>query len=224
MKSNKNTTFYLCLIILFINILHLPSCKKEAKLSIKLEKKFLLEGDRKTNFYDPGGVAVDKDGNIYVADSGNQRVVKFNSRGEFITNFGRKGQGPGEFLSPWQIAIYDNELYVYDWGRNIQKFNLDGQYISGFTLRGGTFLDFNIDSKGNIYVGRWTSVKERFLVEKFSNDGKIIKRFCEPVEAPTRPLTLILNNIKLCIDTQDNIYVGFRYINKIRKYNSRGEF
>jgi len=223
MKRIKNGIFYLYLIIIFFNFLYLPSCKNEAKLSIKLEKKFSLKGDGNTNFYEPGGIAVDKDGNIYVADSGNERIVIFNSKGEFIKSFGRKGQGPGEFLSPWQIAIYNNELYVYDWGRNIQKFHLDGQYISGFSLRGGTFLDFDIDSKGNIYVGRWTSIKESFLVEKFSNEGKIINRFCEPIEATTRPLALILNNIKLCVDNHDNIYIGFRYINKIRKYNSNQE-
>lgn len=223
MKRINSVIFYLCLIIIFINFLNLPSCKKESKLSIKLEKKFSFEGDGKINFYEPGGVAVDKNGNIYVSDSGNQRIAQFNSRGEFINSFGRRGQGPGEFLSPWQIAIYDHEIYVYDWGRNIQKFNLDGQYISGFTLRGGTFLDLDIDSKGNIYVGRWTSIKESYLIEKFDSNGTLIKRFCEPVEAPSRPLSLILNNTKLCIDNQDNIYVAFRYINKIRKYNSEGK-
>jgi len=223
MKLTYNIAFFLCLIILFIITQYFSSCKKEDTLSIKLEKKFSLEGDSKTYFYEPGGVAVDKNGNIYVSDSGNQRIVRFNSKGEFIKSFGRKGQGPGEFLSPWQIAIYDNELYVYDWGRNIQKFNVDGQYISGFTLRGGTFLDLDIDSKGNIYVGRWTSIKESYLIEKFDSNGTLIKRFCEPVEAPSRPLSLILNNTKLCIDNQDNIYVAFRYINKIQKYNAEGE-
>ena len=57
---------------------------------------------------------------------------------------------------------------------------------------------------------------------KFDNRGNLIKNFCKPEEAPTRPLALILNNIKLCLDPQDNIWVAFRYKNKIRKYDSEG--
>lgn len=222
--ANKRKIFlFLSLTSLVIISLCLHSCEKDTELSIKLEKKFTLEGDGVTPFYEPGGVTVDNDGNIYVADSGNQRIVKFNLEGKFIKSFGTKGQGPGEFLSPWQMAIHNDEIYVYDWRRNIQKFTLDGAYILGFNLRGGIFLDFVIDSEGYIYVGRWTSDKENFLIEKFDSNGNLIKRFCESIVAQTRPLTLIYNNSKLCIDNQDNIYISFRYINKIRKYNSDGE-
>lgn len=222
--ANKQKLFvFLPFISLIIISLYLQSCRVDSKLDIKLNKKFTLEGDGVTSFYEPGGITVDRDGNIYVADSGNQRVVKFSSEGKFIKRFGTKGQGPGEFLSPWQIAIYNDEVYVYDWGRNIQRFTLDGAYISGFNLRGGIFLDIVIDSDGYIYVCRWTSVEKQSLIEKFDIHGNLIKRFCEPIEAQTRPLTLIYNNSKMCIDNHDNIYIAFRYINKIRKYNSDGE-
>ena len=83
MKLTNNTAFFLCLIILFIITQYFSSCKKEDTLSIKLEKKFSLEGDSKTYFYEPGGVAVDKNGNIYVSDSGNQRIVKL-KKNDFI--------------------------------------------------------------------------------------------------------------------------------------------
>jgi hypothetical protein len=223
MVNERKFILYFCLITIFVNSLCFQSCKREPVLSLRLEEKFVLKGDGVTPFYEPGGVTVDNNGNIYVADSGNQRIVKFNSEGKFLKSFGTKGQGPGEFLSPWQLAVYNNEIYVYDWRRNIQKFTLNGAYITGFNLRGGIFLDFVIDSEGNIYVGRWTSDKENFLIEKFDSNGNLIKRFCESIKAQTRPLTLIYNNSKLCIDNQDNIYIAFRYINKIRKYNSDGE-
>lgn len=214
---------FIALFILIFSFINHYSCKKETGLSITHEKKFVLDGDGKTAFYEPGGVAVDQEGNIYVADSGNQRVVKFNPEGKFVKSFGRKGQGPGEFISPGQLAIFGNEIYVYDWRRNIQKFSQNGEYISGFDLRGGTFLDFDIDSKGNIYVGRWAYGKDKFLIEKYNSDGTFILRFCEPIEATSRPLALIINNTKLAIDEKDNIFVAFRYINKIRKFNSSGK-
>jgi len=213
----------LSLIVLFVNSVYFSACRMEDKLSIKLEKKFVLEGDGITNFYEPGNMAVDEEGNIYVADSGNQRVVKFNSQGEFINNFGREGQGPGEFQCPWQLEIYNNEIYVYDWNRNIQKFTLDGTYLSGFNLRGGIYLDMAADSNGYIYLGRLTTLKESFLVEKYDSEGNQILRFCKPLEPPKKPLALVYNNSKLCIDKNDNIYVAFRYINRIQKYNSAGK-
>jgi len=55
--------------------------------------------------------------------------VKFNLEGKFIKSFGTKGQGPGEFLSPWQMAIHNDEIYVYDWRRNIQKFTINEFFI-----------------------------------------------------------------------------------------------
>jgi hypothetical protein len=64
-----------CLVCLFTFLVSLPYCKKEVRLNIRLEEKFSIKGDGKTSFYDPGGIAVDRDGNIYVADSGNYRVV-----------------------------------------------------------------------------------------------------------------------------------------------------
>ena len=218
----KLFVFFSCMALIIIS-LSLQSCRVDSELGIRLIKKFALEGDGVTPLYEPGGITVDRDGNIYVADSGNQRVVKFSSEGKFIKSFGTKGQGPGEFLSPWQIAIYNDEVYVYDWSRNIQKFTREGTYISRFNLRGGIFLDFVIDSDGYIYVCRWTSVEEQSLIEKFDIHGNLIKRFCEPIEAQTRPLALIYNNSKMCIDNHDNIFIAFRYINKIRKYNSDGE-
>lgn len=218
----KNYSFIFSIVVYLSVFIILASCQKEAELRISLEKKYILEGDGKTDFYEPGGVAVDEEGNIYIADSGNQRVLKFSDEGEFIKNFGRKGQGPGEFQCPWLLEIYDGEIFVYDWNRNIQKFTLNGEYLSGFKLKGGIYLDFVMDSKGCIYLGRLTSRKGNFLIEKFDSEGSEIIKFCEMIEPPTRPLVLIYNNSKLCVDGHDNIYIAFRYINKIRKYNSDG--
>ena len=110
----------------------LSACSDGSSPSFSLEKKFDLDGDGVIPFFEPGGVAVDHGGNIYVADSGNQRIVKFDSGGRFIKSLGSKGRGPGEFLCPWQVVIHDREMIVYDWRRNIQRFTLEGDYISGF--------------------------------------------------------------------------------------------
>ena len=57
----------------------------------------------------PHSVAVDTSGMVYVGEGGGQR---FTSEGQFVTSFGRKGEGPGEFKCPRGLAV-DNSGVVY---------------------------------------------------------------------------------------------------------------
>ncbi|MBP9115548.1 MAG: SBBP repeat-containing protein, partial [Acidimicrobiia bacterium] len=43
----------------------------------------------------PRGIAVDSLGNVYVSDQYNNRVVKFDSSGNFVSKFGSSGSGDG---------------------------------------------------------------------------------------------------------------------------------
>ena len=63
-------------------------------------------------FYYPLGVAVDGNGNIYVADSNNYRIQKFTSGGQFVATWGSRGEEEGEFNDPAHVAVDDSD-YVY---------------------------------------------------------------------------------------------------------------
>lgn len=65
---------------------------------------------------------------VYVADSGNDRIQKFDSTGAFITKWGFQGSGDGEFNKPAGIDVdISGNVYVVDTNnRRIQKFNLIG--------------------------------------------------------------------------------------------------
>src|SRR5262245_6234 len=64
----------------------------------------------------PRGIGVDAAGNVYVADSGNDRVEKFTAGGAFITAWGSYGTGPGQFKQVLGIAIAQNgEVIVTVW-------------------------------------------------------------------------------------------------------------
>jgi DNA-binding beta-propeller fold protein YncE len=67
------------------------------------------------NFAAPSNVAVDKDGNVYVTDTLNDRVEIFDADGGFISTFGKNGDSIGCFARPKGIAVDgDGHIWVAD--------------------------------------------------------------------------------------------------------------
>ncbi len=79
------------------------------------------------NFFGPRGIAIYND-EIYVVDTGNERVQVFGLDGMFHRAFGGNGTGPSQFLEPVGIAIDSNGLvYVADTNNGrISVFSVDG--------------------------------------------------------------------------------------------------
>ena len=86
------------------------------------------------NFAKPTGLAVDKDGNLYVADTMNNRIEEFDADGQFIRAWGKNGDGPGYFARPKGVAIdSDGNIWVADGMQDrVQVFNQDLQYCISF--------------------------------------------------------------------------------------------
>jgi sugar lactone lactonase YvrE len=86
------------------------------------------------DFARPTGLAVDPDGNLYVADTLNNRVEIFDADGKFITTFGKAGDGPGYFSRPKGVAIdSDGHIWVVDGMQDrVQVFNREAQLLISF--------------------------------------------------------------------------------------------
>lgn len=105
----------------------------------------------------PTNVAVDKDGDVYVADTLNDRVQIFDADGNFITMFGKNGDGPGSFSRPKGIAVdSDKHIWIADaMQQRVKVFNREGQLLIYFGQAGnwpGQFsalYDIAIDQKFN---------------------------------------------------------------------------
>ncbi len=84
------------------------------------------------DFGAPQCVAVDKDGNIYVTDTLNNRVEIFDAEGGFIGQFGKAGDGPGYFARPKGIAVdADGHIWVADSMQDrLQVFNREGRLLT----------------------------------------------------------------------------------------------
>ena len=85
-------------------------------------------------FKTPYSIAVDRSGQVYVADTANNRIQAFTGDGGFLARFGRSGgdgtagSGAGEFHGPYGVATdCRGNLYVSDEGNNrIEKFGSPG--------------------------------------------------------------------------------------------------
>lgn len=132
-------------------------------------------------FSSPRALAIDKTGNIYVADAWNHRIQKFTANGQFITSWGRQGNDEGEFNEPSGLALdRNNNIYVVDRNNNrIQKFTADGRFLKkwGTKGNGNDQLDdprgIVIDGSGDIFV----TDKSNNRVQKFTADGHYITTF-----------------------------------------------
>lgn len=90
--------------------------------------KFGTNGSGNTNFNNPGQIARDSSGNIYIADNGNSRVKKHQADGTYTSSI-TSGLG-----ATTGVAVdFSGNIYVVDDGNNlIKKFN------SSFTLQWST--------------------------------------------------------------------------------------
>src|SRR5207247_8204409 len=96
----------------------------------------------------------------YVTDEINNRVQKFDSRGNFLAKWGKEGNGPGQFNAPWGIAVDAlGNVYVTDAGNHrLQKFTSNGAFICQWGNRGNTLGQTNfpygiaVDREGFVYV------------------------------------------------------------------------
>ena len=86
-------------------------------------------------FHGPEGVCFDAKGFVYIADSGNGRVQKFDEKGGFILQFGRTGEYEGEMKSPTDVAILGGKAYVTDTeNKRIAVFDDCGNFLANYSL------------------------------------------------------------------------------------------
>lgn len=117
-------------------------------------------GSEPSRLKNPRGIALDATGNIWIADTGNDRLQKFNADGNLLQVIGRSGSGEGELRSPSGVAVSPKgNLMVADTGnRRVQVFSPKGVFLGAFSTSGrkdGQFKEpvaVAVDSSDNIYI------------------------------------------------------------------------
>lgn len=145
------------------------------------------EGKRLNN---PKGIAANEKGDVYVADTGNNRIVRFfNPKKElkFVLAIGGKGALPGYFNAPKDVAMDANDMvYVADTGNHrIQVIRPDNRLDLWFGKQG--VKDGELWHPSGIAVTngkeKWSYYKDAFMVvidldgtrvQKFGLDGEFL--------------------------------------------------
>ncbi|MFN0086881.1 MAG: peptidyl-alpha-hydroxyglycine alpha-amidating lyase family protein [Blastocatellia bacterium] len=113
-------------------------CTPEGRVLMVLGNRQGTAGnnDSKDAFNEPTAIAFARNGDFYVSDGYvNARVVKFNRDGEYLTHWGRKGTGDGEFNLVHDVCLDSEErVYVADrTNQRIQIFDGNGKFLGKWT-------------------------------------------------------------------------------------------
>ena len=210
---------------------------KEPKISLEYVKNIgdLESDDENVLFYMPTDIAVDDEGNVYVLDSGNHRIQKFDPQGNFIASFGRQGQGPGEFQYPQSIDIdAQGFMYVSDSGnQKIQILKQDGaldKEIKRTDEAPGIIRvrsDRMIMGQGSsVYSFGMARMEEEQelpkLIKILDMDADVQKEFGDQKDYKDMLVNRIGNRYHFAVDKQSNVYVSFDYQNRVEKYDPEG--
>jgi DNA-binding beta-propeller fold protein YncE len=198
------------------------ACGEELIRFVQWQVSTLAGDGAAAQFNEPSGLAIDSEGNVYVADRGNHRIRMINPNG-YVTTLAEAGTAL--FNNPEGVIVDSNRnVYVADWGNHsIKMISPTGQVTtlagsdSGFADGQGADAQFNqpsdvaIDSTGNIYVADRANNSIRMI-----NTGRNVSTLeigvTDPFNSPAG----------VAVDSTGNVYVADTHNHRIRMINSDG--
>ena len=177
-------------------------------------------------FNRPVAMAVDAAGNVWVADKENDRLEKFNPKGEYLAQIGSFGAGNGQLNEPRGVAIdAAGNIWVADAGNaRIEEFSAAGAYIRqigpGESATDGTLQipsGIAIGAEGNIFVTDQGLKQVRKYLPAPKTDGKYFVNSWNGFTTPANMATDPEGDIWIVDTGQNKIY-------ELRKDSMRARF
>ena len=208
-----------------------PEISPEETTSTEQEIRNIFEFKRIISHEDmnaPGLITLDPKGNLFVADSGSDRILKYSPEGEFLLSWGGRGNDNGKFSKPIGIAVEgDGNILVTDSQHaRVQRFTPDGEFIDMWGSHVNIGGDLHaprgiaIDFENNIYVtdGYPGNTKAPPRVRKFTPGGELLKSWgYEGSEEH-----LLMFPFGIVVDGEGKVYVADTHNHCVQVYDSQG--
>jgi len=180
-----------------------------------------------------GNLAIDGSGNVFVADTGNQRVQIFDSSGTLVGTFGSYGAGNYQFDCPAGVAINpaNGDIFVVDrCNQRVQVFNSSRVYKATIGTTGEIGTDnahlnwpwgVAVDSAGNIYVA--DTENDRLLKCTLSGANGVCSTFVGEVDVVDTDFGH-LHPFSVATDASGRVYVADDWNVRVLVYDSSGAY
>jgi uncharacterized protein (TIGR03663 family) len=187
-------------------------------------------GNQPGQLADPKNLALAPDGSLYVVDTFNHRIQKFDRDGKFVLAWGSEGSEDGQFKEPWGVAVAPSgDVYVADtWNHRIQRFDANGTFK---TKWGAQQLVGNArDATGNFFGPRAIAIDQsgsvlvtdtgNHRVQRFDADGKFLAVYGGRGAGDG----LFAEPVGVAVDRSGNVYVADTWNHRIQKLDPNGKF
>ena len=185
-------------------------------------------GDGQLNL--PVGISADAQGNIWVADTYNNRIQEFSREGKYLTSFGEEGSGPGQLRDPYGLAIDpDGNVWVADTENDrIQKFSATGEYLGQFGEEGTGPGQF--ERPGRIAINPegtrlWVTDIDNNRIQELSYNPKTREAtFIKAIGEEGTGDGQFATPYGVAIGPEGNIWVADTGNHRIQEFSSAGEY
>lgn len=179
----------------------------------------------------PTQLCTDSDGNIYILDSGEKRIMVYAPDGTFLMQIGREGRGPGEILGNNPVLTIDrnNILYLIDDALNrVTLYSTNGDVIHSFNFRGSFIASAAVNRRGEIALV--TPATNKPLVTLYNRNGEIVSTIgkTESIgniwfpDKPTAVTTINLNQGNIAFNSGDELFLVFKSRPVFQLYSGEG--
>ena len=236
-KLNCKFYFILLTISTLSLFVYMISMAPDVYSSYVVISKWGSYGMANGQFDAPFSAIVDSSGNVFVSDTINNRIQKFQLSNPcpagtkqivsgicFVTKWGSQGTADGQFNYPYGIAVDSSgNVFVVDTGNHrIQKFTNSGTFVTKWGSQGTANGQFEghrniaIDLSGNVFVAD----TENHRIQKFTNNGNFIGTWGSLGTSNGQ----FQYPLGIAVDLSGNVFVADTANHRIQKLTNSGTF
>jgi sugar lactone lactonase YvrE len=182
------------------------------------KKYFRIDKAKDEDLVSPIGIAVDKNGDIYISDSVLKKIFIFNREGKYIKETG----SPEMFIRPAGIAIDEDRIYIVDTHAHKVFIFLkkDGKFLLAFGGNGTGKGEFNYPT--NIFIGKdgllYITDSLNFRIQIFDSNGNFISSFGKHGDS----LGDLSKPKGIAVDSEGHIYIADAHFDNVQIFDKDG--